>query len=116
MNSICHIEIPAKNYANSKKFYGELFGWTFEEYKEMNYLIFKAPEGVSGGFTVEYQSAQKPGMVMYIEVGDIEATIEKAEKLGGKCATGKTLIAPNMGYIAQLIDLDGNQVGLWAKN
>jgi predicted enzyme related to lactoylglutathione lyase len=116
MNSICHVEFPAKNYANAKKFYGELFGWQFEEIKEMNYLMFKAPEGVSGAFTVDHKSNQEPGITIYVEVSDMEASIKKAEKLGGKCLTAKTLIPPDMGYYAHLADLDGNRISLWSKS
>jgi predicted enzyme related to lactoylglutathione lyase len=116
MNNICHIELPSKDFHKARKFYGDVFSWQFEEMKEMNYLAFKAPEGVNGGFTDTLEPAQKPGIVFYIEVDDIEATIKKAEKAGGKCYVGKTRISPEIGYFAMLADLEGNQIGLWSKS
>lgn len=116
MNNICHIELPSKDFVKAKKFYGDVFNWQFEETKEMNYIVFKAPEGVNGGFTDTLEPAQKPGIVFYIEVDDIEATIKKAEEVGGKCFVGKTQISPEIGYFAMLYDLEGNQIGLWSKS
>jgi len=116
MNGICHIEIPSKDFEKAKKFYGEIFGWKFKEMKEMNYLVFEAPDGVNGGFTSEIEPAAKPGILIYIEVEDIPATIKKSDDNGGATVVGKTQISPEHGYFAMLKDLEGNQIGLWAKN
>ena len=115
MNGVCHLEIPSKDFEKARKFYGDLFGWTFNEMKEWNYMMFKAPDGIGGGFDKSYDISSKPGIVFYIEVEDIEATIKKAESLGGKCIKPKTQISPDYGYLAFLGDLDGNHIGLWSK-
>lgn len=115
MNGICHIEIPSKDFDKAKKFYGEVFGWECNLMGEMNYLTYKAPDGPGGGFDKSLEPASKPGISIYIEVESIEATIEKAEGLGGKCVKGKTQISPEYGYYAILTDLEGNQIGLWAQ-
>lgn len=116
MNGICHLEIPSKDFQKAKKFYGGLFGWQFDHIKEMDYLFFKAPSGVNGGFTKELELAAKPGFTIYIEVEDIEAIIKKAKDMGGKTIKEKTMITPEIGYFALVNDLEGNQIGLWAKN
>jgi predicted enzyme related to lactoylglutathione lyase len=115
MNGICHIEIPAKDFEKAKKFYGDLFNWEFTEIKEWNYLLFKAPDGIAGGFDKRYEISAKPGIVLYIEVADIDAAINKAESLGGKCIKPKTQISPEYGYMAFVSDLDDNHIGLWCK-
>ena len=33
-HSIVHFEIPADDVARARRFYGELFGWTFQEMGE----------------------------------------------------------------------------------
>ena len=116
MNGICHIEIPSKDFDKARTFYGDVFGWKFKEMKEMNYLTFEAPDGINGGFTNEAEPATKPGILIYIEVEDIMATIKKCGDVGGATVVGKTQISPDFGYFAMLKDLEGNQIGLWAKN
>lgn len=116
MNGICHVEIPSKDFDKAKKFYGEVFGWECALMGEMDYMTFKPPDGVGGGFDKVLEIAPKPGISIYIEVEDIEATIKKAEGLGGKCTKEKTQITPEYGYYAFLTDLEGNQIGLWAKS
>ena len=116
MNNFCHIEIPSKDFEKAKKFYGDVFSWKFEEIKEMNYLTFKAPEGISGGFTGESEINSKPGILLYIEIENMEGTIKKAEETGGATVVGKTQISPDFGYFAHIKDLEGNVIGLWSKN
>jgi predicted enzyme related to lactoylglutathione lyase len=115
MNGVCHLEIPAKDFEKVKKFYGAMFNWEFTEMKDWNYLLFKAPDGVGGGFDKSYDISAKPGIVFYIEVDDIDSSLKKAESLGGKCIKPKTQISPEFGYLAFVSDLDGNHIGLWCK-
>ena len=39
----CHIEIPTAKREESKKFYGGVFGWTFNHIPEMNGKINLVP-------------------------------------------------------------------------
>jgi hypothetical protein len=116
MNNVCHIEIPSKDFAKAKKFYGDVFSWTFQDIPEMNYLIYKAPDGIGGGFSKEAEFSSKPGILLYIEVENMEGSIKKAEQAGGATVKGKTQISPDMGYYAMVKDLEGNVIGLWSKN
>lgn len=115
MNGICHMEIPSKDFEKAKKFYGHLFNWEFTEMKEWNYLLFKTPAGLGGGFDKSYDVSSKPGIVFYVEVDDIDSTIRKAEGLGAKCIKAKSQISPEYGYMAFINDLDGNHIGLWSQ-
>ena len=115
MHGICHLEIPSRDFAKAKKFYGDLFNWQFEEIKDWNYLIFRTPDGVNGGFDQSLEIASKPGHVFYIEVEDVAETLKKAGELGGETIKDKTQISPEFGYMAFVKDLDGNQMGLWSK-
>ena len=45
---IAYIELPSTDVAVSKNFYGELFGWTFEDWGP-DYASF-SDAGVEGGF------------------------------------------------------------------
>ena len=51
----CHIEIPSKDIAKSKEFYGNVFGWTFQDYGP-DYAGIQRPDGTeSGGLVVDPQ-------------------------------------------------------------
>lgn len=116
MNGFCHIEIPSADFEKAKKFYGDLFNWKFEAMPGADYLLFTPPDGVGGGFSKGYEFVKKPGILLLIEVEDIDGTIKKAEGIGGNCIKGKTQITPEYGYYAILSDLEGNQIGIWGRN
>ncbi|MCP4583138.1 MAG: VOC family protein [candidate division Zixibacteria bacterium] len=115
MNGVCHFEIPSRDFGKAKKFYGELFNWQFNEMGD-EYLLFNPPDGVGGGFSKGTEFTEKPGIIVYIEVEDIPAIIEKAKGMGGECLHEKTQISPEHGFFAILKDLEGNQLGIWAKS
>ncbi len=115
MNGICHMEIPSKDFEKAKKFYGELFDWKFDLMKEWNYMLFTAPDGIGGGFDQSYELSEKPGILFYIEVEDVSATLEKVKGIGGAIVKEKTQISPEYGYMGVVTDLEGNQLGLWSK-
>ena len=115
MHGVCHIEIPSKDFAKAKKFYGDIFNWECQAMPEMEYMTFKAPDGVGGGFN-NMAEIGKPGFLLYLEVEDIPATLKKVNAIGGKTVKEKTQISPDFGYYAFFTDLEGNQIGLWSKN
>ncbi len=115
MNSFCHVEIPSKDYDKAGKFYNAVFGWETQLIPEMDYAMYKAPSGISGGFNKHLEINTKAGVLLYIEVEDIGVTLKKIEENGGKTVQGKTEIAPEMGFFALFTDSEGNNLGLWAK-
>lgn len=115
MHGICHIEIPSKDFEKAAAFYKAVFDWETQMIPQMNYAMYKAPSGVNGGFSGELEIYQKPGVVFYIEVENIDASLKKIEKNGGKTIKGKTEIAPEMGFYAIFGDAEGNTLGLWAQ-
>jgi predicted enzyme related to lactoylglutathione lyase len=116
MNGICHVEIPCKDFEKIRKFYGDVFGWETQTMAEMDYAMFKAPEGPGGGFSKQAKIAPEAGVFIYIEVGDMDATLKKIETAGGKMVQPKTQISPDFGYYAVFHDIEGNMIGLWSKN
>ena len=116
MNGFCHIEIPSKDYEKASKFYKAVFGWETEMIPEMDYAMYKAPSGINGGFNKHLQLNSKAGVLLYIEVENIETTLKKIEENGGKEIQGKTEIAPEMGFTGLFTDSEGNNLGLWSKD
>jgi predicted enzyme related to lactoylglutathione lyase len=116
MATIVHFDVPAENINRAKKFYEELFEWKIEpvpgpmDYFEITTKDENGKEGVAGGMGKRGQPDQK--IVNYIGVKPIDEYIEKAQRLGGKIIMQKTTI-PGFGYLATIIDTEGNIIGLW---
>lgn len=107
----CHVELPIKDVARAKRFYGELFGWTFHDVPEMAYTIFTTPNGMGGGFF--HPSEQMPEAVMnYVNVASIEETAARLEALGGKSLSPKIEV-PGHGWFMQVQDSEGTLIALW---
>jgi predicted enzyme related to lactoylglutathione lyase len=113
MHGFCHIEIPTTDVQKSKAFYGQLFGWEFDDMGG-GYVIFKPPDGTGGGFTTERKPSEE-GICLYIEVEDIPKKLEEIESAGGKAVTAKTKISDEFGFYAIFLDPQGNALGIWSK-
>jgi predicted enzyme related to lactoylglutathione lyase len=114
MNGICHVEIPGTDFEKMRKFYGDIFGWETQLIPEMDYATFKTPDGIGGGFSKQLKTSDS-GVLFYIEVEDIEATLKNIEGGGGKTVTPKTQISPEIGYFAVFTDIADNIIALWSK-
>lgn len=113
MHGFCHTEIPSTDLEKSKHFYGKVFDWKFEE-GPGNYVMFRPPDGLAGGFTTESKPTTE-GVVLYIEVPDIDTKLEEIEAAGGKKLIPETKISDEFGFFAIFSDPCGNSIGLWSK-
>jgi uncharacterized protein len=81
-------ELTTGDVEAAKTFYGQLFGWSFEDtpMEEMTYTMVKANgEEVAGIMTIPSEAAQMPpAWGIYVTVDDVDAAAEKAVALGGK--------------------------------
>src|SRR2546427_3158128 len=80
--SIVHVELHSADPAKSKAFYGEVFGWKFEEMPEMNYTMWRAGEEAGGGVMQRMEGRPPPGPD-YILAGGGEGTPPPIKKAGG---------------------------------
>jgi uncharacterized protein len=53
-------------------------------------------------------------MTIYMRVDDLQASLDKAESLGGKTVVPPSPLPGDWGSFAMLADPDGQLVGLWA--
>jgi predicted enzyme related to lactoylglutathione lyase len=112
-HSFVHVEFAAKDPNAAAKFYADLFGWKTEDMPEMNYVMFDVEPGPGGGFPAVDGETINPGdVIIYVSTDDIEASLAKAEELGGKTLLPRTEI-PGMGWFAFFADPTGNRVGLY---
>ncbi len=107
---VVHFEIGCRDIEKAKKFYGALFGWQFEQYGPAAMVNPGAP-GI-GGHLNSLGHEPHHYVTIYAQVDDLQATLDKAAKLGGKTVVPPTEV-PGMGHFAWLTDPDGSIVGLW---
>lgn len=114
MHTLCYWEIPSTNVKRSSAFYAKLFGWKMQPSSD-GYMMFAAKGGLGGGIQ-QVKRAPGKGVMVYVEVKDIPATLKKVVKLGGKVVKPKTEIGNNWGYWAAFKDPGGcTSVALWSK-
>ncbi len=116
-HSIVHVEIPGTDPAASSKFYADLFDWKVEVDPGFDYHMFQADSGPAGAFVKAGEShmGYKVGEVLiYVSTDDIDATLTRAETLGGKTLTPKTEI-PSVGWFGIFADPAGNRIALFTN-
>ncbi|MEM2974982.1 MAG: VOC family protein [Candidatus Bathyarchaeia archaeon] len=106
------VEIRVRDLEKAKQFYGGLFDWKIsgKENKDYAYWLIDTGEKPSGGLW--RMPKEKPcGVLVYILVDDIDKTLEKIVKLGGKVIVPKS--KENGNAMATFADPDGNIFGLY---
>lgn len=106
-------DITANDATTSRRFYEDLFGWEITVDESRNYALTETAGGVPGGIGQARDGyPHPPGVVIYFTVDDVDATLQRAERLG---ATPTVLPweVPGLGKMAVLHDPDGNRIGLW---
>jgi predicted enzyme related to lactoylglutathione lyase len=105
-----HIEIPADDTAEARRFWGSLFGWQFEAYPGAGeYHMTQITE--TSGAAVTGMEPGKRGTRTYFDVEDIEAGAGRVRELGGEADA--PMPVPGMGWFATCRDPHGNEFGLW---
>jgi uncharacterized protein len=109
-------EIATDNLETCRNFYGEVFGWKFNDgdapENEMKYLEFSAEieKPIGGMFEMkpEYfgENVLKPHINIYIAVNDADETASKAFDLGGTIIS-PPMDVPNVGKMCQIEDPTG---------
>jgi|SRR5262245_51496370 len=108
-NPVVHFEITGRNGKKLQEFYAKLFDWSIDANNPMNYGMVAATEpGIGGGIGEKEDSGY---VTIYVQVGDLQAYLDRAEKLGGKTMVPPTEI-PNTVTFALFTDPEGNIMGL----
>jgi len=108
-NPVVRFEVGAAEHGRLVEFYGELFGWGMETIADGYTLIdTRGGGGLIGG--VGRSNTGDPWATFYVEVDDLQATLERAEALGGRTVV-PVIELPGMAF-AMFDDPDGLLVGL----
>ncbi len=110
-------EIPAADFERAVGFYEKVFATRLvrDKFGPADMAVFPY-EGQSVSGAVMRGEGYKPateGSVVYLSAGDdLSAPLARVPAAGGRVAIPKTALPEGMGYFAQLIDSEGNRVGL----
>lgn len=74
---ICYVEIPASDVEVAAGFYAEVFGWKSRARGDGQRAFDDSTGAVSGSYVTGRTPSSDPGMVMYVMVDSIEATLPK---------------------------------------
>ncbi|MFT4601369.1 MAG: putative enzyme related to lactoylglutathione lyase [Arenicella sp.] len=120
MNAVNWFEIPTIDLERAKGFYSEVFGLEMEYVdagESKMYMFTGQPEAAGSVGAIFQHEKHKPsavGTVVYFSTADTETEVNKVEANGGSIVFGKTSIGPN-GFIAQVIDSEGNRIGIHSQ-
>ncbi len=111
-NTINYIEFPLIDAASTKSFYGEVFGWDFQDWGP-NYVSFSGA-GIDGGFNGEDETpVQSPGALVVLFSDDLEGSLAKVKEAGGKIL--RDIYAFPGGRRFHFADPNGNELAIWAE-
>jgi len=110
---ICYIEIPATDIARSIDFYTKVFGWQIRKRGDGSTAFDDTTGQVSGAWVLKRPPSPQPGLLIYIMVDSVAATIEKIVASGGEIVQPLGADAPEI--TARFSDPAGNVLGLYQQ-
>jgi hypothetical protein len=114
---VAFFEVVSQDHERAQKFYRELFDWQVAADPAMGgygLVDTGAGEGAIGGGIGPAAAPGETGVKIYVRVDDLDAYLDRAERLGGKRLVPPTDLPGDYGRFAIFTDPDGNPVGLWA--
>jgi predicted enzyme related to lactoylglutathione lyase len=106
---IDYVEFPGADLFEIKRFYGEAFGWSFQDYGP-DYVAFEG-QGADGGFTSDPGEAPpKPLVVLYAH--DLEALEARVRAAGGVIT--RAIFSFPGGRRFHFRDPSGNELAMWS--
>lgn len=109
---ISYIELPAQDIDKVQKFYGAVFGWTFEDYGP-DYCAFNDGNMDGGFYRSPLASDSNNGAVLVIlYADDLEGTIDRVAAHGGEIK--KPIFAFPGGRRFHFLDPNKNELAVWS--
>ena len=110
---VIHAEIRSADPDTTRAFFAELFGWTYSDGAFPGYTFVDT--GVEGAIPTVISPLQgdSDAVLFFIGVQDVEATLARAEELGGKIVQPAQQV-PGVTF-GVLADAQGHLVGVAAN-
>lgn len=110
---ICYLEIPATDVARSSNFYRAAFDWTIRQRSDGRVAFDDGVGQVSGTWVLGRPPLAAPGILIYVMVDDMNATIARVVANGGEIVQAVGADAPEI--TARFRDPAGNLMGLYQQ-
>ena len=108
---LAYIQIPALDVNASAAFYKDIFGWQIRGGSPEHLSFTDATGAIIGAFVTDAMISTEPGVIFYIYVHGLDATLEKMVASGSKVVR-QPYLEGNV-WVATLIDPAGNVIGIW---
>ncbi len=114
---VCYLEIPATDVCQSAKFYEKVFGWNIRHRESTRPSFDDATGNVSGAWVTDRRTSETSGLLPYIWVDEIEATLREVIEQGGAVIASPHPDSPaGTCFIATFRDPAGNVIGLYQED
>jgi predicted enzyme related to lactoylglutathione lyase len=110
---ICYIEMPSTDIARSSDFYKQVFGWNIRKRGDASFSFDDTTGEVSGTWVLGRPPAAKPGLLFYVMVDSVAATLAVIVGIGGEIVQPIGVDAPEI--TARFRDPGGNVIGLYQQ-
>lgn len=110
---VVHFEIIARDAEATRDYYGELFEWEYDADNPVGYAVVRREDddtGIGGGIGAAPEG-YSGHVTFYVQVADVEASLAKAESLGGTRMMGPEKVMEGV-EIGLFNDPEGNTVGV----
>lgn len=110
---ICYIEMPATDILRSAEFYEKIFGWGIRKRGDGSIAFDDTTGQVSGTWIRGRPPSPTPGLLIYIMVDSVAATMDAVIAHGGEIVQPIGADAPEI--TARFRDTGGNVLGLYQE-
>jgi predicted enzyme related to lactoylglutathione lyase len=110
---ICYIEMPTTDVARSADFYTKVFGWNIRKRGDGATAFDDATGQVSGAWVLGRPPMSEVGLLIYLMVDNVAATIDSVVANGGVIVQPPGVDAPEI--TARFRDPGGNILGLYQE-
>lgn len=111
---VVYFEIGCRDTGKTSAFFSQMFDWNVKPGDSGAGLNTGTSEGIEGHI-VTLGHEPHNYVTFYVQVEDLQASLDKAASLGGKTIVSPTEV-PGSGHFAWIADPEGNTVGLWKPN
>ena len=110
---ICYIELPSQDIAGSESFYRKVFAWNIRKRGDGSVAFDDTVGQVSGSWVLGRPPMREVGLLVYIMVDSVAATVRAVVANGGEIVQPIGGDAPEI--TARFRDPSGNVLGLYQE-